>query len=220
MKHLSATLQSYDVFDDVWLPYWSAPERTQEEFDSISHSFNIRVKPSKNYPGYLGPTTCIQISCYNGMINCSDYGWYNGLKKLTDRFKIIVDAQFETKLYEIASTFAPNNIGLRLGGWPMNFNPFLFLATNQNVNYLDANPKRVELYLGPQLMDKYLDTVTISCNGEVDIHLPIHRECLDKVHCKFPRMKSVQVLGSKDEILPQIDGVKVSGFDPDELEYF
>ncbi len=57
-----SVIMPMSAFDDIWLPYWTAPQRTQTEFNSISHRIVVRIDDIESYEPYHKPYIPIDIS--------------------------------------------------------------------------------------------------------------------------------------------------------------
>ena len=218
IKHLfkfrTFSIKTSYIFFKEWIRYWMLPERTQEEFNSISHTFNVYFNYDNNY------NSVQKFEIKNGILNSvfSKY-FIRDIFTITQKYNIIIEANVVQKLTPIFRDFYPNMMGLKLIDWIYDFNIFKFIADTANLNYVKINPAIGQYYAGPNTMKTLLNSIQNLCDREVSIDIPIHLECLDKLLTKFPNIKFVRILSPTNEPLPEIQGVIVTCFDNSLIKY-
>lgn len=193
----------------IWKEYWLATERTQEEFESISHTIN--------YINVLGEIGSLELN--KGTIIDSNLS-----TKISDGFvldtvvslskKFLIKFSSTTDSYnKIARYFKSSNIGIVLTSLTCSFNIFLFLCYFSNVKYIEMAPEDLIRSIQSYEMYYFLEQITKPCNREIDINIPIYSGCLDLFLRIFPLVKAVKVFVLNTNELPQRSGVKITGYD-------
>jgi hypothetical protein len=203
-------------YHDIWIPYWTAQERTQKEFESISHSFIFSLICSENYLPKNKANFHMEFN--NGIIKCSNVDFIDLLTPIASKYNIIIDAKINHNHARICSKLTPYFIGLRLEDLPENFNPFRFMADMPNLNNLSIAIKHMDQYIDLNQMNIFLDAVVHPCNRQIYIHVPIYPECIDKLRYFFPKMKSILVISPNINSIPKILGVEITMLDPKTLQ--
>ncbi len=188
-----------------WEKYWMNPDRTQEEFASISHRI-----------GYFSIINGreMRFRCDKGVIINPDLrtSYVRDLIiELTEKYLVkfcSTDNGYE--LSRISRNLQSNNIGIKLTSNANGMNPFYLVYKNSNIVHIEMEFD--DLYIQGYQMYSYLNEIPI-CDREFSMKIPIYSGCLDLFHTKFPKVKSITVIVTNTDEIPQIPGVEIKGYD-------
>ena len=222
LRTFSVELESSMIFQNSWLSYWKSSEKTQEEFNTISHTFTIAGR------SYSGGRVYLKLEFINGVVKSSGREGFALIKDLAAKFYFIIDINNMPPMIT-AQMFQPHIIGIKSRKWPdstrggvygpKKFNPYKFLAETPNVNYIEAIPPILNDPTTPieeyqSIIYKRLNSIKQPVNREVSIHIPVPPECLDKIYECFPKLKSIKIITYEDKLPLQKDGVEIIRFHP------
>lgn len=176
------TIDHVNIQND-WISYWMDPKRTQTEFNSISHSFTIKLFTRLCYSYH--------ITCYNLHIMCLTYDSLlcDFIAPLLEKYYIIFDIRHDGELNQLNNKFGSKIYGLKYKSWDAYSDPFKLLIKYQNINYLEIEHITERTFTtGSELFHKHLHRSNI-CEREIVMKFPFTD--LTEIYDYFPNAQII-----------------------------